>query len=134
MRIDAVICLWHWAVQLRDKWALAEVFGVNRDGRVCTPSKLACDERCPWRKWLYRDDGDYLIGIPGRAVTMCSLLGGVNLVDFIPPTDEWPEWLGPEFVQVLRKTESWAQAIGSGHRLYLGTVRAAQELMFQEDK
>jgi len=68
--------------------------------------------------------------IMGRAVTLWTLGGGVDLLDIHPP--EWASWLSISFYEELR---NWSTLIQKGYDLYFGTINEAHKyITFDETK
>lgn len=113
------ICLWQWEKTSR-KWKLAEAYGIDGDGYITTPSKLAESERGgrSYTKWVESAN-------TGRCATHWGMESGVTLCAINPPGDT--SWIRSfkEFVKI-----DWSEVLEDGLTLYFGTSKQARKLVF----
>ena len=140
MNINGVVCYWEYqeSKERRELWKLVESFPVDMDGYPLIKTSTGRDNDCDML-WLntkihpYHGSEDYeWEPIMGRAVTAWWLESGVQVRDLHPPA--WVSWLSVSFIEELKKLPNWWQFLECGHDLYLGTARAAQEIIFAKPK
>lgn len=159
-RPHAIFCLWEIVRDLLVKndqghynnsngklWRLVETYGVDKDGYALGETQHASSDRRSYSEWMSRkywhdkeekksytlpegiDEEDHgREEIPGRVTTGWSIGSGISLIAFNPPGDT--PWLNVDFLEVLKKSDRWAQFIKDGHTLYLGTAFAAEKLLW----
>lgn len=140
-KAHGVICYWKFVPKKRpyeDKWELVESYACDDDGYpIYTPKNTSGGgDRHEFMKWLQtssraNDDFDPE-PIMGRAVTLWTVDGGVQLLGFNPP--QWIDWLSPSFYEKIRENGLWRTLLEGAGTLWLGTGREADKYVTIKDK
>lgn len=104
---------------LHTAWKLHSAYFTDNDGHPILKESLH------YNNFTFRENKGHNIAIPGRAVTVWTILTGVTLHTFHPPTECL--WLAGTYE--LKKLPNWYSFIEGGHTLYLGTSRKVEELL-----
>jgi hypothetical protein len=132
IRPDIVFCLWQYD-ESSNKWTLMDCFGVCDDGYAVTESKLAGNGRYPHTQFMnhYNEDDkdeENPIATEGRLVVGWSMLSGVSVIEFNPPS--YPKWINGFFWNDMHKERrNILHFLQGGYEIQIESANAAEQLL-----
>lgn len=135
-KIATVVCYWKWAwneKKPKEPWRFVEAYAVDGKWNPLTPVKnppkkqRAKFEDREWRNWMYNGGG--MIKMPGRAVTLWTVVGGVRLLSWSPAEGDSAKWADYQFFNEIRHSRTWYTMLAGGHAMYHQTAREVEKLI-----